>query len=305
MKKKIFISGIAISFTVVAYLLYYSLDFSKYFLSNDMKSREQKCSVLQPKKLQSKLNKYGFDLSDIKSFNNNGKSFPVLLMQNDSSDQVLILIHGKRECPYAMMRGGYRLHQMGYSIMIPVLHGHGNDSLNTNIDYGSFSIDQVLTCVKEAKISGASKIGLIGRSMGASIAIIAAAKSHDVDAIVAECPLKSVESSIEYKHRLYSRLPSFPFLQLKIAITEYKLDANIDSLAAINFIDRISPRPIFIMASLDDKVLNPQDFEDLFKKAKQPKQIWRAAVDHTKFHSQLSDKFYHEIPLFFLEAFND
>lgn len=305
MKKKFFIISLVLLLSAIAYLVDYTIKFNDSFLSYDMQSRTNKCTGFQNSELKSVFSNYGFDLHDIKQYKSNGEKFPVLLMQNDSSDRFLIMVHGKRECPYAMIRGGYRFYQMGYTVVIPVLYAHGQDSLNKFIDYGKYSIDQVITCADEAKKSGANKIGLIGRSMGASIAIIAAAKCKDIDAIVVESPLKSVESSIEYKHKLYSRLPNFPFLYLKNLITEYYLETDLDSLASINFIDRVSPRPIYILASTQDKVLNPQDFEDLYNTAKQPKLIWREDVNHTHFHSRLSNEFYTKIAQFFSESFNN
>lgn len=296
--------GFAIVFGMVSYLTYYAIDFNKYFLENEYSTRKSKCKFFDESKLKEVLNSYGFDQNNIKSLEYSEGKFDALFMHNDTSKHWLILVHGKRECPYAMIRGGYRLHKMGYSIAIPVLYAHGNDSLHNYIDYGKYSIEQIHKCVEQLEQYGAEKTGIIGRSMGASLAIIATAQNPNIDAVIAECPLKSVESSIEYKHSLYSRLPEFPFLNIKYAITYWQLDTQLDSLACINFVDRISPRPLFIMAATEDKVVNPKDFEEIYSSAREPKIIWREQINHTKFHSTLKDDFYKRVPEFFDSYFN-
>jgi len=301
--KKIILIGLIFIIGLLSYLLYFAIDFNNYFLGYSYEERKSKCNYFDQNTLNQKLRKYGFSNQDILALETKESTFDAMFMIQDSSDSFIIMVHGKRECPFAMMKEGFQFYKLGYSVIIPVLYAHGKDSLNGFIDYGRFSVGQVNECVRQAKLLGAKNVGLIGRSMGASIAIIATAKNKEINAIVAECPLKSVESSIEYKHELFSDLPDFPFLNIKNAITEFQIGIDLDSLSSLLYVGKISPRPIFIMAATKDRVVNPNDFEALFINAGEPKQIWREEIDHTKFHSSLKEDFYKKVHDFFDQTF--
>jgi dienelactone hydrolase len=302
MKKKIagililiFVSGLLFSY-------FYSKRYAESFLTYTYQQRKTKCQILTPDGIKELSKKYSLTEDSFITIGSEEYQFHAIDLPSENMDYI-ILIHGKRECPFAMLRGGLKLHQMGFSILIPVLFSHGMDSTNSIIDYGKYSLTQIDSCVNYLEKKGANHIGISGRSMGASLAIIAAGRNNKIDAIAAECPLSSVESSISYKHELYSKLPNFPFINFKIMAVKQLLNDNLDSLAAKYFISRLSPRPLLLMAATKDKVINPKDFNELFHLAGEPKIWWEAPIDHTKFHSQLSDEFYIRLPAFFQEAF--
>ncbi len=283
--------------------VWYEMSFAREFLYFPMSKRQNKCIASNLGELDKLLKMHQIDSSCLIELGNDHLKFQAIHLKADTGNNYLILIHGKKECPFAMLRGGLTLRDMGFSVIIPNYYAHGYDSAHRWIDYGKHAVIQVDSCISYAKKTGAEKIGIVGRSMGASIGIIATGRNQMVDAIVAECPAKSVQSSIGYKHSMYSQLPDFPILQLKIMAVKIALRDNLDSLAAINFIGRIAPRPVFIMAATNDQVINPQDFIELYNEAKEPKMIWKEPLDHTKFHSQLSDEFYRKTREFFVKSF--
>jgi len=296
-----FLSSMLLLILITA--VWYGKVFIIEFLYYPISERQNKCNAFDSLDFQQVLKDNNLSDNNLIEIGSGLLKLQALYLKADTGANYLLLIHGKKECPYAMLKGGLALQKMGFSVLIPVYYGHGNDSLQTMIDYGKYSIMQMDSCVRYIQNLGGKKIGVIGRSMGASIGIIAAARNKAIQAIVAECPAKSVQSSISYKHSLYSDLPDFPFLDIKIRATKLALSDNLDSLAAINFVSRISPRPLFIMAATEDVVINPQDFIDLFEQAGEPKTYWEEPIDHTKFHSQLSDTFYDRTSKFFIKAF--
>jgi len=281
---------------------YYGVSYADSFLNHSYIKRKNHCKFLINNNTKNLSEKYAIADSCFIRIGQGKYQFEALDLSLKSKEYI-ILVHGKRECPYAMIRGGIRLQKMGFSVLIPVLFSHGSDSLNNIIDYGKYSISQIDKCVSYLVMKGAKHIGISGRSMGASISIIAAAKNKQIDAIAAECPLSSVKSSISYKHKLYSNLPSFPFLNIKTMAVQHLLDDNLDSLAAEYFVKRISPRPFLLMAATNDQVVDPNDSYKIYHLAGEPKVIWEEPVNHTKFHSQLKDEFYIRIPNFFKKAF--
>lgn len=303
MYKKIIYTFLSLIIISLISSYYYSTSYAESFLINSYKKRTAKCGYLTNGETKHLAEKYSLSDSLFIKLGKGKYQFQAIDLPSENKDYI-ILIHGKRECPFAMIRGGLKLQKMGFSVLIPVLYAHGDDSLNHYIDYGKYSISQIDSCVNYLTLKGANHIGVSGRSMGATIAIIAGARNSKIDAVAAECPVISVESSISYKHNLYSNLPNFPFIEFKTLAVKQLLNDNLDSLNAANFIKRISPRPLFIMAATEDRVVNPLDFSTLYELAGEPKIWWEAPIDHTKFHSQLKDEFYIRIPAFFQKAFN-
>ncbi len=285
------------------FFIQYPKSFAHQFLINSPSQRNEKCNTPIQYQKQGIIENYGIDSTAFYFLGSGANRFEVLEL-NAASDEWIIMVHGKRECRFALFGLGRHFQVDGYNVLIPVLAAHGLDTAHLYTDYGKTSVHQVLECIDFAKKEGARKIGIFGRSMGGSIALLAAAHNSDVDAVIADCPPKSVQSSIEYKHELYTLFPKFPFLDLKIRQVENLIDTCLDSIAPLHFMERVHC-PVYIFAALDDKVVNPQDYIELFENANEPKFIWKENLNHTHFHHKHTEEFMCRIYGFFDTTFQE
>jgi fermentation-respiration switch protein FrsA (DUF1100 family) len=115
---------------------------------------------------------------------------------------------------------------------------------------------------------GVQHVGAWGGSMGAATIIRAAAQFPQIEAIFADSSFTSLNDEINYlvPYPLINPLTKF------IATTETGL--SLGEVAPLNDIGKISPRPVYIVQGLADKVAPPDSGEKLFNAANEPRFLW-------------------------------
>lgn len=120
-------------------------------------------------------------------------------------------------------------------------------------------------------------VGLVGYSMGAAVAIMAAARDSRIGAVVADSPFASQRRVIRRNFRTATRLPSFPVALLMEAFLPY----GVERVEPIRDIACISPRAVMFIHGERDVVTDPRDSQTLYEAAGEPKEMWALpSVDH-------------------------
>lgn len=128
------------------------------------------------------------------------------------------------------------------------------------------------------------KVGILGDSMGAAIAIITAGKIGKGDFVIAEVPFANYKT-VFHQQFIRKKYPSIlvsillPFLRLA-AIVE--LGFNYESYSPDRYVSRINV-PIFVMSAERDDWVGRDAGKSLFDLAKQPKEFWHANTSHEIF----------------------
>ncbi|OGO51129.1 MAG: hypothetical protein A2148_07190, partial [Chloroflexi bacterium RBG_16_68_14] len=120
----------------------------------------------------------------------------------------------------------------------------------------------------------AGRLGVLGMSMGAVVAILVAAHDQRVRAVVAECPYATQEAIMARALRHYFYLPHFPFAPLGKWLIERRLGQSLDGPQPFDVVVALSPRPIFLIADERDAVIGADETERLFQEAREPKRFW-------------------------------
>jgi fermentation-respiration switch protein FrsA (DUF1100 family) len=127
------------------------------------------------------------------------------------------------------------------------------------------------------------RIGMLGESMGAVIAIRAAAQMADIRAVVAVSPYPTAEEALRNVWR-GTGLPAFPFVPLQIAISQWRTGLDLDDLDSLAHVAAISPRPILILAGGQDPIIGPNAGQRFYAAAGEPKALWfEPSLGHLNF----------------------
>jgi uncharacterized protein len=111
-------------------------------------------------------------------------------------------------------------------------------------------------------------VGGWGGSMGAATMIRATAQYPEIEALVADSPFATLEDEIDI------RVP-FPIMRPLIRFfAERESGVKLDWVRPIDDISKISPRPIFIIQGLGDKMILLDSAQRLYDAAGEPRQIW-------------------------------
>ncbi len=183
----------------------------------------------------------------------------------------VVILPGMLQSRYTMTFWGIGLAQRGYRAALVDLRGHG-ESTGQYLTYGiteSRDTIQVIEALHESGIAEPPVI-LLGASYGASTALMAAAESDAIDAVVAFAPFTDAASSIEHLARTM-------FPRLSRAISRERMAQAIDRASAISGEDLRRARAIDVVGRIDVPVLFVHGHDDDWVPAQNSFELFRAA----------------------------
>ncbi|EFH89743.1 alpha/beta hydrolase [Ktedonobacter racemifer] len=173
------------------------------------------------------------------------------------------------------------LWRAGHNILAFEYYGHG-EVVGKPVTLGYREINDFLGAVAYAKQRvPETRLGAVGYSMGAAVALMAAARAPEIEAVVADSPFATHRSPIDYAVRRTLHLPFFLFDWMTDMILWWRAGYHFNQVEPLRDIGRIAPRPVLIIHGLKDSIVNPNDAPLLYKAAGNPKELWLLPdVDH-------------------------
>ena len=118
-----------------------------------------------------------------------------------------------------------------------------------------------------------ARLGLIGYSMGASVAILLAARTAAVRAVVADSPFTGIAEVVAHgAARL--RLPARLVVPMADALTGWRYGYRFGAVRPIEAVSAVSPRPLLLIHGRTDSLIPVSHAHHLFAAAREPKELW-------------------------------
>lgn len=169
---------------------------------------------------------------------------------------------------------GGHLWKAGHNVLVFEYYGHGIE-VGTPVTLGYREINDFLGAVAYAKERAPqNRLGVIGYSMGAAVAIMSCAHDTDVEALVLDSAFASHRGVVEYNFRRAFRLPSAPFAWIADYLLWWRAGYRFRQVEPLRDIAHIAPRPILIIHGGRDSIVNPNDAALLYAAAQEPKELW-------------------------------
>jgi uncharacterized protein len=192
----------------------------------------------------------------------------------------IILCHGAPGDKRDMAGLAGALMDAGFDVLAFDFRGWG-DSGRTRVTLGYREVQDVLGAVEFIRNRRAGlrhSVGVVGLSMGAAAAIIAAAQTPAIDAVVADSSYARLDQSVErITRRVWSPLDLLAARPVR-RLGERFIGAPLASVAPVEAIARISPRPVLIIHGEQDRLTHVGDAHALFRACGDPKALW--IVEH-------------------------
>lgn len=216
----------------------------------------------------------------------------------------VITIHGHGGNREGMLDDAALLAARGYGVLLFDLRNSGeSDGAVTTL--GLLEVNDVrgaMEFVKAQKGVDASRIGLLGQSMGGATAIMAAARIPQARAVVAESTYTSLEDNITNGVRQVAGLPPFPFAPLVIFFGQQEAGLDITAVRPVDDIASISPRPILIVHGELDETIPVANAHKLYEAAGEPKELYVVPnVGHTGLVQAGAEEYLRRVAGFFDE----
>ncbi len=194
-----------------------------------------------------------------------------------TSDTTIIILHGLGSNAGDMLLNVLAIAEAGqWNLFLINFRGHA-DSEGSKTSLGPLELDDFESALEFAKKkypAETRRLGVYGHSLGASVAVVGAARHPEILAVLAESPFARTRDTIMHFSRLFYGLPAFPFIYLALVFTRFRLGVSQWSFAPIREVGAISPRPFFLIAAERDLRMPAAETEAFFNAAKDPKELW-------------------------------
>jgi fermentation-respiration switch protein FrsA (DUF1100 family) len=131
-----------------------------------------------------------------------------------------------------------------------------------------------------ARVAGA-RVGVVGFSMGAAVAIMAAAREPAIAALVADSSFTAVADVVAHGVRRTLGIPPAGLVRAADEVLARRHGYRFSRARPIDVVGAISPRPILIAHGTGDTTVPVEHARQLFAAAGEPKQLYLVdGVEH-------------------------
>lgn len=196
-----------------------------------------------------------------------------------------------------------RLHRRGgYGALFFDFAGHGQ-SEGRLVTYGvreALDVEAIVAYLRQRGDVDMSRLAIMGYSLGAITAVLAAARLPDLRCVVIESGFADVEHDLSLLFTRYTGLPSFPFANLVVFWGQLIARVRLSDIRPVRVIGHLSPRAVFIIGDLRDELANePYDSDHLYAAANEPKRLWQVPeAGHVRAYDLVPDEWIERVGAF-------
>ncbi len=219
----------------------------------------------------------------------------------------VLLQHGYKENRQHMLEEAEMLFDHGYGVLLTTVRGHdlNDEDLITFGCYEMEDLDAWNQYLFGREDVDPERIGILGQSMGGSLAIQYAFENDQVKSVVAHSPLTSLEDTIDIGLRHFSPIPDplVPVLSpLIIFWGEQITGCALEDISAEEWIGAISPRPVYLICGGKDELVIEENCRSLYEEAREPVTFWfEDECDHHECDTMYPEEFERRVVGFFDE----
>lgn len=186
----------------------------------------------------------------------------------------IIYLHGVGDCKIGGVELSAFLYSQGYNVFLYDSRHHG-ESGGKYCTYGFFEkhdVSSVIDYLQQREDLIVGKVGLFGTSMGAAVAIQAAAIDARIAAVVSEASFTTLRSiAVDYQRRLI-KLPWHFLRNVALARSQKVAGFKARLVAPVADVKKIRCPILFVHGS-DDTFIDVQHTKELYEAAPEPKQL--------------------------------
>jgi fermentation-respiration switch protein FrsA (DUF1100 family) len=211
---------------------------------------------------------YGMSYEEVTFESLDGLKLKGWLIPNNQSSSLVIVCHGHGANKGDVLFAANFLHKNGYEILLFDFRAHG-ESEGTFASLGWLEPNDLKGAIEFVKNRTSPKnIGVLGFSMGGATAITTAGQTSEIRAVIAD-------SAFADRSKLITKAVNFPqpLSDLTLFFVEMQ-GLDLDENLPVNYAEKITPNALLIIQGDKDHLVETEDAELLYSKAKDPKELW-------------------------------
>ena len=209
---------------------------------------------------------YKADFRDVEFQTSDGVKISGWLMPSRGKRATIIYSHGLFRSRRELLERAADLWQLGYGALLYDSRNHG-DSGKARVSFGyneRLDAEAAVRFLRE-ELHTQDRIALFGISMGAATALLAAAETPDVAAVISDSSFLSFKDTVNHHVRLFLGLPAFPLSNELRYLIEWRASFDGSGLDALDAVKRIGDRPALFIAAAHDKRMPPDIAQKLYE----------------------------------------
>ena len=212
----------------------------------------------------------------------------------------IIICPGYRSTKHDVIGISAHLWKAGHNILAFEYHGHGT-VVGKSVTLGYSEIHDFFGAIAYAKERAPeTRLGVVAYSMGAAIAIMATARSPEVEALVADSAFATHSGVIGYNfHRIF-HLPFATVAWMADTLLGIRAGYRFHQVEPLRDILKIAPRPVLLIQGMKDTIVDPRDAALLYSAAAEPKELWIVPnADHCGVYFEDREAYVKKVVTFF------
>lgn len=189
------------------------------------------------------------------------------------SNNIVIGCSGKDGTKDDLIGVGTAIWRAGHSVLLFDCRDRGeSDSAPRTLGYSERLDVEAAVKYAEKRMPGA-RVGILGFSMGAALAIMAAAEDRNIRAVVADSPYSSLYELV--RARLKSKhISAFTVMPLVNLWNRLIYRYSLHEVNPMDQVKKITPRPLMIIHGEMDSIVPVSSAKNIYKNAGEPKELW-------------------------------
>jgi uncharacterized protein len=192
---------------------------------------------------------------------------------------VIVVLHGFGRDHQRAWRYGRFLRDAGYGVLtFDFRSSRMTGRLPTTL--GHYEVDDAraaLAWLEARPELATARIGMLGESLGGSVALIATAGDPQVRALVVDCPFSNGTDALGDACERWAHMPRWPSVDILRSLGRFATGFDPGALDAVTASDALIDRPVFFIHSLKDDRLGPRQADALWKAAGAKDPVWLIA----------------------------
>lgn len=183
----------------------------------------------------------------------------------------IVYVHGLNRTRVEMLPNAVFGHSLGYDgLLFDLRHQGASGGDLTTLGYKErLDVEAAVRYALEHQ-QAARPIVLWGISMGASAALLAAADSSDISAVISDSSFDSMLGTIRHHLKLFLHLPGFPIADEIGYWVAWRGRFRPGDFDLVKAVERIGDRPILFVAVEGDHRMPPSIAQNLYTHARSP-----------------------------------
>ena len=210
---------------------------------------------------------FGAEFKDVEFQTSDNIKISAWLLPSREKKTTIIFSHGMFRSRRELLERAIELWKLGYGALLYDSRNHGaSGEARVSLGYHERLDAEAAIGFLHDRMNSGERIVLYGISMGAVTALLAAAETTDVAAVISDSAFLSFEDTTSHHVRVFLRLPAFPLANELRYFIERRANFDGEKLNALEAVKSIRV-PIFFISGKNDKRMPPNVTEALYNAA--------------------------------------